>query len=365
MGTLPRKRNGTHYSSLFENSARKASDARGGYEASFYNEGFKKFKNQSRTYHNTTLKSRLLHIVPYFFLLFFCNVWVNAQPEVKALASKNTIRTGEQITIKLTALWPGHSGFTTGFIIPDSIPHIDIWEQQQPLAVKNGIEQQLTITSYDSGQFTIPAFKLNTPTAQTPAATFATSSIIVNVMPVNVDSLKEYHDIKDIIEVPPIKQWPYILGIAIATIAAAIGLYFLLKKMGVGNKPTRLDFENSMAPYPAAMYALNLLEQDCKLQTTNCKLFFIRLTNIYRTYLNDAHQFRSHQQTGGELILQATPLLQGDLFFQFANTIRLCDAAKFAKYEPPKTERIASIKTIKEAITEMNTNLYKPQSIKA
>jgi hypothetical protein len=314
------------------------------------------------------LKSRILHIIPVFLLLVFCNLSVNAQPVVKAMANRNSIRTGEPVTIKLTALWPGQSGFTNGFIIPDSIPHFDIWEQQQPVAVKDGIEQVLTVTSYDSGQFTIPAFKLTTPTITTGAGTF-TESIRIEVKPVNVDSLKEYHDIKDIIEVPPIEQWPYIVGIAIATLLASIGLYFLLKKMGVGKKPTRLDFENSMAPYPAAMYALDQLENDCQLSTANCpqdpsgKLHFTRLTDIYRTYLNDAHQYRSLQQTGGELILQARPMLQEDVFFQFANTIRLSDAAKFAKYEPPKPEWISSIKTMKNAITEMDKNLYQPKSI--
>ncbi len=284
------------------------------------------------------------------------------------MANRNSIRTGEPVTIKLTAVWPGQSGFTNGFIIPDSIPHFDIWEQQQPIAVKDGIEQLLTVTSYDSVQFTIPAFKLTTPTIATGDGTF-TESIRIEVKPVNVDSLKDYHDIKDIIEVPPIEQWPYIVGIAIATLLASIGLYFLLKKMGVGKKPSRRDFENGLNPFAFAMAEFEKLEQDCQLPTANCpqdpsgKLFFTRLTDIYRTYLNDAHQFRSLQQTGGELILQARPMLHEDVFFQFANTIRLSDAAKFAKYVPPKTEWISSIKTMKETITEMDKNFYQPKSI--
>ncbi len=278
------------------------------------------------------------------------------------MVNRSTIRTGEPVTIKLSALWPGQSGFTNGFIIPDSIPHFDIWEQQQPVAVKDGIEQLLTVTSYDSGQFTIPAFKLTTPTITTGNGTF-TESLRIDVKPVNVDSLKDYHDIKDIIEVAPLEQWPYILGIAIATVLASIGLYLLLKKLGVGKKPTRLDFENGMNPFAFAMAAFEKLEQDCQLSSANCKLYFTRLTDIYRTYLNNAHQFRSLHQTGGELILQARPMLQEDVFFQFANTIRLSDAAKFAKYEPPKTEWLSSINTMKTTITEMDKHLYQPKAL--
>ena len=279
----------------------------------------------------------------------------------KASASRVSIKIGEPITIKLTALWPGKTGFTSGFIIPDSIPHFDIWEKQPPVAIKDGIEQQLTVTSYDSGRFSIPGFRLTTPTLKATKEGYITNSIGISIMPVNVDSLLDYHEIKDIIEVAPIEQWPYILAIVLITLAAGIGLYFMLKKLGVGKKPTRLDYENSLAPYPAAMLALDQLEQNCQQQIANCKLHFTQLTHIYRTYLYDAHQFRSHQQTGGELILQARPLLQEDVFFQFANTIRLSDAAKFAKYEPPKAEWITSIKNIKDAITEMDKTLYKPK----
>ena len=319
-------------------------------------------RNLRSTHDIITLKRKLQHIIPCFFLLVFCNEWGSAQPVVKAMVNRTTIRTGEPVTIKLSALWPGKSGFTNGFIIPDSIPHFDIWEQQQPTAVKDGIEQLLTLTSYDSGQFTIPAFKLTTPTITT-GNDIATENILIDVKPVNVDSLKDYHDIKDIIDVPPIEQWPYILGIAIATLLASIGLYFLLKKMGVGKKPTRRNFENGLNPFAFAMAEFDKLELDSQQSTINPKLYFTRLTDIYRTYLNDAHQFQSHQQTGGELILQARPMLQEAVFFQFANAVRLSDAAKFAKYDPPKTEWISSINIIKQTITEMDKHLYKSQSI--
>lgn len=272
---------------------------------------------------------------------------------------RNSIRTGEPITLKLSAVWPGKPGFATGFTIPDSLPHFDIWEKQNAVIVKDGIEQILTITSYDSGRFNIPAFTLASSGRETDKE-YATNAINIQVTPVNVDSLQDYHDIKDIIEVAPIEQWPYIVGIAVLTLLAGIGLYILLKKLGVGKKPARRQFENAMHPYPAAMQALDQLAADYQQQSVNSKQFFTRLTDIYRIYLSDAHDFRSHQQTGGELILQAKPLLPQDLFFQFANAIRLSDAAKFAKYEPPKEEWITSVKSIKESITALEKKVTSP-----
>ncbi|MEO7313501.1 MAG: hypothetical protein ABIX01_24170 [Chitinophagaceae bacterium] len=297
------------------------------------------------------MKRQLHHIILAFSTILLCSIQSEAQPIVKATVNTTAIRIGEPIIVKLTATWPGNPGFTNGFVIPDSIPHFETWEKTNAVIVKDGIEQILTVTSYDSGRFAIPSFSISTPNIEKPGPGYSTDSILINVSPVNVDTLKEYHEIKDIIEVSPNPQWPYILAIAGITLIAGIGLYFLLKKLGIGKKPARRNSENTMHPYQAAVQALGKLEKD--ISTTASNPFFTQLTHIYRNYLSDAHNFRSHQQTGDELILQAKPLLSQELFFQFANTIRLSDAAKFAKYDPPKGEWNASIKTIGQALEAM------------
>ena len=297
-------------------------------------------------FENKLLKTHRLHIIPGIFFLICCSFFAVAQPIVKATVDKTSIKIGEPITVKLEAIWPGNP-LAHGFIVPDSIAHFDIWEKQNQEVVKDGLQQNIIVTSYDSGRFTIPAFKLDLQKTNAADPDYYTDSISINVTKVNVDTLKEYHDIKDIIEVPPIPQWPYILAIAIGTIIAITAVYFLLKKLGVLRKEKPV-FVPKGSPYQVAMNALSLLEENGSQRSP--RQFFTELTDVYRTYLKDAHNWRSLQQTGDELILQAKPLLSQELFFAFANTIRLGDAAKFAKYAPPKETWMDAIQPLRHTI---------------
>lgn len=281
---------------------------------------------------------RFIHTVSILLGLFLN---AGAQPVLSITATKKTIRTGEPDTIQLKADWPGHS-LQKGFIIPDSVPHFEVWDVGNVVESADGSTQQVVITSYDSGYFSLPPFEL----AEMKNA--KTDSFPIRVQPVNIDSLQDYHDIKDIIEVPPVSQWPYILFIAGFTVFALVALYFLLRN-------TRKDKQSEAGPvtkagaFQRAMDALQKLESEAR-QPGLAKPFYTSLTGIYRTYLKEAYRWRSLQQTGGELIIQAKPLLSEELFYQLANSIRLSDAVKFAKYEPAPADWLSSLVIIRQAV---------------
>jgi len=276
-----------------------------------------------------------------FFILLGFFITAGAQPVLSITATKKTIRTGEPDTIQLKADWPGH-GLHQGFTVPDSFPHFEVWDKGTAVAAENGFTQNIIVTSYDSGRFSLPPFELVEMNSA------KTDSFAINVQPVNVDSLQDYHDIKDIIEVPPVPQWPFILLISGLTLISVIALYFLLRKTKTG-KQTAATPVTKAGAFQRAMEAMDKLE----LQATQpglAKPFYISLTGIYRTYLQEAYQWHSLQQTGGELIIQAKPFLAEELFYRLANAIRLSDAVKFAKYEPAQTEWPASLAAIRQTI---------------
>jgi len=306
------------------------------------------------------LKYFRTHISLTIFLFCCCAIWGGAQPFVKASADKRAIRIGEPISIKLTATWPGKDSFSSGFVIPDSIPHFDIWENHPRTVIKDGFEQNLVVTSYDSGVFAIPQFRLATPDIDIPPPGYATDSIRISIQPVNVDTLIDYHDIKDILEVEPVKQWPFILAIVGGTILAGLVLYYLLKKSKVAKSAAKNPTTKG-TPFEIAMSALEALDHRSPAITS--KQFYTQLTVIHRNYLQDAYLFRSYQQTGDEIILQAKPLLETDLFYNFANTVRLADAAKFAKYEPSRAEWVSSIASIKNTIIALEKKMQAAHSI--
>lgn len=271
-----------------------------------------------------------------------------AQPALSITASKNTIRTGEPDTIQLKADWPGHA-LQKGFLVPDSFPHFEVWDKGSVIANENGFIQNIVITGYDSGRFNLPPFEL------AEVKNSKTDSFAINVQPVNVDSLQDYHDIKDIIDVPPVPQWSFVLFIAGLTLVSIVALYFLLRKAGIG-KRAAISKGVKAGAFQRAMEALQKLELQAK-QPGPAKPFYTSITAIYRTYLQEAYQYRSLQQTGGELILQAKPLLNEADFYQLANAIRLSDAVKFAKYEPAQPDWITSFAAIRQSIEALETKL--------
>lgn len=280
--------------------------------------------------------TRILYIV----LLTGCMVAIHAQPVFNISASKNTIRTGEPDTLTLTASWPGHA-LQQGFTIADTFPHFEVWDKGTVTPLADGISQTIVVTGYDSGRFSLPPL----PLAASPE--FVTDSFPISIEPVNVDTLQDYHDIKDIIEVEPVRQWPFIVLIALLTIAAITVLYFVLKRKG---HITKVSGKNTaVGAYERAMEGLGSLEKSMT-SATAVKPFFTQLIAIYRTYLSEDWQWRSQQQTGGELILQARPLLTDTDFYELTNSIRLSDAVKFAKFEPGHTEWQTALTAIRKTI---------------
>lgn len=297
-----------------------------------------------------------LNVICFCFLplLFIPGISATAQPVISITASQSAIRTGEPDTLTLSATWPGHQ-LQQGFAIADSFPHFDVWDKGTVTKTGNGITQSIVVTSYDSGRFSLPPL----PLIEAPAA--ASDSFPINVQPVNVDTLQDYHDIKDIIEVPPVSQWPFITLIAVLTIGSIIGLYFLLKKLKATKTETKAKAPK-LGAYQRAIEGLQKLEAQ---PGSLAKPFFVSLTSIYRTYLSEAYHWRSLQQTGGELILQAKPLLNETDFYNLTSAIRLSDAVKFAKYEPPQAEWQTAINAIRQTIEvlekQLDNNRFKPK----
>lgn len=276
--------------------------------------------------------------------MLLTGLFAAAQPVIRITASKSAIRTGEPDTLSLNAYWPGHA-MQQGFMMQDSFPHFEVWDKGTIIKTADGISQNIVFTGYDSGRFSLPPFALTGEPA------YQSDSFLITIEPVDVDSLKDYHDIKDIIEVPPVPQWPFITFIAVLTTGSIIGLYFLLKKTFLV-KDAAPERAVKAGAYQKAMEALQQLEKQAE-QPGAAKPFFVSLTGIYRHYLSEAYRWRSLQQTGGELIIQAKPLLSENHFYQLTNAIRLGDAVKFAKYEPQQTEWKTALSAIRQTIEAM------------
>ncbi len=162
--------------------------------------------------------------ITLYFLFFSLAGQVHAQNKitVKANTDKNKILIGERIHLTLEVVYPAN---TSGHSLSvDSIPHFIIIGREKTDTTKTlsgiSVKQELQLTSFDSGHWVIPSFAFDKK--------IKTDPIPVDVVFSDFDSTKEYHDIKDIIELPKEKDqnWWYPAGYYFCYCHFSYGLAF-------------------------------------------------------------------------------------------------------------------------------------------
>ena len=273
-----------------------------------------------------------------FFLILVCShSSVFAQVGVKASVDKQRILIGEQFILTLETRLPANQPLPV--ITIDTIPHFEILDSGMPMEAVSGQEkvfkQEYIVTSFDSGHWVIPAFRI--------AGQFLTDTIPMDVVFSEFDPNQPYHDIADIIEVEPAFKetwWWYIAAGALLLIILLLWLLLRKKKpQVVAEKPTD--------PYDDAMNALDAIQD----KTANPKEFYTELVNIFRLYVLRKKGISSLQKTTDDLIIQLNTLpFPPEQYTNLAQALRLGDFVKFAKYNPVTEDNRFSFNQVKEAI---------------
>ena len=258
---------------------------------------------------------------------------------IKSSVDKNKILIGQPIQLTVETFFP--QGSPIPFDI-DSIPHFEIEDRPSvDTTEREGgivIKKVYKITSFDSGYWVIPSFVM--------AQNFKSDTIPIDVVFSDFDPKQDYHDIKDIIEVKPPEErkqqwWWYAAGGALIT---AVLLYFLLTK----KKPVSAASKKvAVNPYEEAMKDLEELQRN----KPAAKEYYSKLTEIFRLYVFRKKRILSLQKTTDDLIMQLQDLeLNKDQYDKLAQSLRLSDFVKFAKYIPSVDDDRNSLEEIKKSI---------------
>ena len=285
------------------------------------------------------------HKVFFLFLFLVFAVYSYSQDKVtfKANVDKNNIVIGERIHLNLEADFPLHEPMR--FFTIDSIPHFEILERKKIDTIDNNkgikLSQSFTLTSFDSGHWVIPSFELTGDKPQ------LTDTIPVNVSFSPFDPNQEYHDIKDIMEVHAVEKkkedWRWYIA-ASALFLSAIIYLLARKKKKIAPKAKLID------PFREATLELEKLRKE----NLSSKLFFTRLVDIFRLYVSRRRGIASLQKTTDDLVVQLRSLkLPEEDFNQLAQTLRMADFVKFAKYEPNETDKGNSFNITKKSIDKI------------
>jgi hypothetical protein len=275
-------------------------------------------------------------------------------PLLKATVDKQQILIGEPIHLMLEATLQGNSSITWPAL--DSLPHFEFVERHPvDSTISPGgryYRQYLTVTSFDSGTWSIPRLPFTSGNG-----TFLTDSIPIRIGYTRIDPSKDYHDIKDIVDIPnAFARWFGWIVAAIALASVALVVWLLRKKKLLKVLVPR--FIPQLSPYDEAIRQLDELAGRRLVEEGAVKTFYSRLGEILRVYLYRRLDIASLSETSEELIGQIRQLsLSQQQFTDLAETLRMSDFVKFAKYQPGLADTDSHYRIIRGTIEELNRKI--------
>jgi hypothetical protein len=202
------------------------------------------------------------------------------------------------------------------------------------------LQQKITLTSWDSGKWPIPSITFSKTQKSKP--------IVIDVSFSPFDANQDYHDLKDILEVPkPEKDVWYWYLIGAILLLLLFLLLFPSKKKKKEDEVKKPD-ENI---YKTSLLRLNKLKEA---NIADSKLFYTELIDIFRDYLHKRKSIQSFSKTTDDLAIQISDLqLHVNKQQVLLQTLRLSDLVKFAGYKSSASEQIESLEVIRQNIIDI------------
>lgn len=303
-----------------------------------------------------TIRYACLIVLPFLFMLPF--VGKGQQPSLKTLVNKQEIVIGELLQYKVEATFPLNTYTLKWFTIPDSIAHFEVVERSKIDSIQANniitLSQIISLTSFDSGLQTIPAFEINFyPIRNDPTVNLLTDSVRIMVSFSQLDSIKPFHDIKTIIEVKD--EWPLWVWIAAALslLLLIFLIYYFIKNIRK-KKPKKL-FVSKLSPLDEAIQSLDELQGQQLLIKGEIKQFHTQLGEIFKRYISRKTNTNLLTLTSDEVLIKLEELnIKKQEIGLMANNLKMGDAVKFAKYIPANSDSETALENTKKVIQQID-----------
>lgn len=193
------------------------------------------------------------------------------------------------------------------------------------------------LTQFDSGRFVVPPLSviLNEKAVKTDSFPIQVNNVVVDT------TKQQMYDIKDVVKVekPANYSWLWVLLIVLGAALLGFGLYYLIKrKQNVKNEKEALLFAS---PIEKALAQLQNLEKKELWQNGETKAYYSELTDITRTYIEEAVDVPAMESTSTELydalivaVRNKKIKLSKETLEQFKKVMQNADLVKFAKSKP-------------------------------
>ncbi len=276
----------------------------------------------------------------YIVFLLFSTVVFAQQKRVTTSVDSTKVKIGAQInlTFKTTVDTLSKVAFPEGKLFGS----LEVLESYPTDTIKENDKYQLIkkygLTQFDTGRFTIPSLPVIINSKP-----YVTDSVLVEILPVVVDTLKQHmYDIKDISTVPDdYSDWWVYLLILLGIAATGYLIYYLIKK---NKKPAEEEIIYA-SPIEKATAHLKTLEKKSLVERGEVKEYYSELTDIARTYIEEAVEIPAMESTTDELIaafkiaiVKKKLSLTEETIKNLEKVLKQADLVKFAKSKPLEFE---------------------------
>jgi hypothetical protein len=292
----------------------------------------------------------------FSLILLVASSRVRAQENVSVKASidKNEILIGEPIRLSIDVKSPMVSGNQLPQL--DSLPHFELIEKgsRDSTISADGASYHLEwkLTSFDSGTRYIPSLVVLVGNQ-----VYKTDSLAVEVSYGNVDTTKDYHDIKGIIDLenPGVKYIPWVVG-GLTLLALVLFIWFIRRRSGVIPQPIAEESNaGKKTPLEDALAELDQLKIMIDKDPAAVKKYYSSLHDTFRIYLHRQLGLVTMEKTSEELIHSISDLkMERDTFTKLVSALRMGDFVKFAKYVPGPYEIDNNLQEIRAGILVIN-----------
>ncbi len=308
---------------------------------------------------------KFLFEIIFLSFIFSINILNAQEVEVSSSIDKQEIIIGEQANIKLNVkadnnlniIWPNLTDTTFQKLEIVNLSKIDTIKQGD----SNIYNQTITITSFDSGYYAIPAFNFKLKDGKT----FSTKPSLVEVNSIAIDTT---NTIKPIIN--PFKQkitfneiisiaWKVLLGLCVLFLVI-FGIIKLIKnKKKKENKPKeevkKQEIKEVIPPNVKALDSLKKLKLINSADKDEVKEYYLGVTDILRLYISEVYNINAVEMTTYDIfeILKDNHLFAKEAYSIGYSIFELSDLVKFAKYFPDSHQ---NNKIVEDAINFVNVS---------
>ncbi|MDR3351001.1 MAG: hypothetical protein LBN98_05095 [Prevotellaceae bacterium] len=318
-------------------------------------------------------------IILLTFFIIAAQMGFAQEPLLSTSISRDSIMIGEQVEWSFKATMP--ASMQVYFARVDSIGKglIEVLKTTGPDTLQHTkdnitIESKLLLTSFDAGIYElprVPALVTHSNNNLVDTVYFNSVTLKVKTLPdslliafLSADDSTKVKLLKDI--KPPIKYpytlmeilWPW-ATMGIVALALIAGLLYVIIRLR-RKQPVFGKIKPAEPPHIVALRELEKIKTEKLWQNNKVKLYYTRVTDVLRVYLEQRYAIQAPEQTSDEILQALAQLPLPDYFIpKLREFLSTSDLVKFAKYLPAMEENENALTLVTQFVDETKEQITK------